>query len=334
MNAPTPPVESKPSPAAAAAPPAPAQQAQAAKAVPTGPASKVALPFLSPAARNVTKPALPGSVAPVNTPSVAAAAAPPVGNATAHASQQYQNATKAATAAVAAAMAKLPPASGAPQNQQQRGPIDNLTQQVNSMRMDGQNRNRRAPSTGSYPQQHRGRGGGGRGRGGRGGGQGIDVPKTDFDFDSANAKFNKEDLVKEAIASGEPAGLDGEAGINGHTEAANGDGAVDNEDVVVPPAQSLYNSSSFFDNISSEARDREDGNVAGSGPGGRRQSGTEQRGQERQRNYDTFGMTSVDGGFRGRVYRGRGRGFRGGGGFRGGRGYGRGRGQMQEAVGQ
>lgn len=181
-------------------------------------------------------------------------------------------------------MAKLGPVN---QNQQ-ANPTDNLTQKVAQMRMNDT--------------QQRGRG---RGRGGnyvRGGRREsaqkqIDVPKEDYDFEGANAKFNKQDLVKEAIASGSPvASPNGEAkdplangDTNGHAE----------EDVVIPPAKSTEKSydkqSSFFDNISSDLKDRE------AAQGGDRR-------QERSKNFETFGQGSVDGGRGG--YRGR-RGYRG-----------------------
>jgi len=134
-------------------------------------------------------------------------------------------------------------------------------------------------------------------------------------------------LVKEAIASGSPLGEAGEANFNGI--GANGDSSnekekassIGAEDVVIPAQQVAYDKkSSFFDNISSEIKDREDN-----------KRGQEFRSEERKKNMETFGQGSVDnyrGGFRGR---GRGRGFRGGGrggfvprgrggGFRGGRG--------------
>ncbi|EMT73247.1 hypothetical protein FOC4_g10004613 [Fusarium odoratissimum] len=72
-----------------------------------------------------------------------------------------------------------------------------------------------------------------------------------------------------------------------------------------------YNKSrSFFDNISSESRERTEN-------GGQKPGGREWRGEEQRKNMETFGQGSVDGAYRN--YRGRGRG-RG----RGGRGYGRG----------
>lgn len=301
---------SKPDAAAAAAPPTGVKQAElvGATAVATGPPSKVALPFQKSDVRNGPKP--PSSGPP---PSTNASTGPkPSGDATVNAALQYQNATKAATAAVAAAMAKLPPGPGGMNSQQQRGGLDNLAQKVNEMRVDDSIRHSRAPGTGGYAAGNRG--GRGVGRGGRGG-RGLEVPKTDFDFESANAKFNKEDLVKEAIASGEPLAV--AEGPNGEA-STNGDGAAD-DDVVIPSAPSMYSKASFFDNISSEAKDRDDG---ANGP---RPSGQEQRGEERRRNYDTFGMTSVDGGFRRGGFRGRGRGFRGRGDGAGrGDGYGRG----------
>jgi protein LSM14 len=216
---------------------------------------------------------------------------------------------------VAAAMAKL----GQPQ---QQAPVphtndsaDNLTQKVNQMRI--------------HENQQRGRG---RGRGGPRGGRresalapkSVEVPKEDYDFESANAKFKKEDLVKEAggVATGSPITSPtnkGEASNpmeNGHTEKEGEDG-----DVVIPAKPETYNKkSSFFDNISSDLKDRMD---AQSGQGG--VDGRAMRREERTRNMETFGQGSVDGGYRGGFRgRGRGRGFRGGGGGGGYRGRGRG----------
>jgi protein LSM14 len=122
-------------------------------------------------------------------------------------------------------------------------------------------------------------------RGGRGGARAphkkIEIPKSDYDFETANAKFNKQEVD---------------------------DSATHNQ----------YNrTSSFFDNISSEARDREENSTG-------RLGGREWRGEEEKRNIETFGQGSVDGYGRGRG-RGRGRGFGRGRGYRGGYG-GRGRG--------
>jgi len=130
----------------------------------------------------------------------------------------------------------------------------------------------------------------------------MEVPTTDFDFASSNAKFNKQDLIKEAIASGSPLG---DASTAPTVEAISSE-----KDEVVIPSGSMYDKSSFFDNISSELKDREEAAMRGQ----------EFRSQERQKNMETFGQGSVDG------YRGRGRG-RGRGGRGGGRGFGyRGRG--------
>lgn len=208
---------------------------------------------------------------------------------------QYQNATQAATAAVAAAMAKLPPASGAGGAKGPPPEADEaLARAVQDMRVDQRTRN---GTHGEHGGQGRGRGGR---RGGREAAKGVEVPKTDFDFESANAKFNKQDAVKG----------DGEATADGGTDGAG--------EISIPAAAPMYSKSSFFDNISSEAKDREEA-VEGS----RRPTGNDFRTQERQRNMETFGMGSVDNRFSG--YRGRGRGGRGGGqrgrgGFRGGRG--------------
>jgi protein LSM14 len=201
------------------------------------------------------------------------------------------DATKAATAAVAAAMAKLPPIGG----QQSNGSsaVDNLTKKVKEMRTNEPIRAPRHPGVGGFG-SHRGRGRGGHAHKTTK----IEVPAGDFDFESANAKFNKQDLVKEAIA-GSPLG---EAPADGVEEA-------NDNDVVIPKIASYNKASSFFDDLSSEIKDRADG---GERPGGRAW-----RGEEQKKNLETFGQGSVDNGYRG-GYRGRGRGR---GGMRG-RGYG------------
>ena len=134
-------------------------------------------------------------------------------------------------------------------------------------------------------------------RGGRGartssGGQRpkMDIPQSDFDFESANAKFNKEDLVKEAIASGSPVTELLEEQTNGSQPRK--------DSLTSPPVAAYNKTSSFFDNISSEARDREQS---------RDVNGRVMRGQEFQKNIETFGQGNIDG-YRGR---GRGRGYRG-----------------------
>ncbi|KAI9671151.1 MAG: hypothetical protein M1817_003658 [Caeruleum heppii] len=247
-----------------------------------------------PAAANGGKPTAPSTSQPSH---VAASAA-------------LQSATQAATAAVAAAMAKLPPAPG-PSKGQSEG-IDNLTQKVSEMRTN---------------EHARTRGPAGEGRGGHRGGRGrgnvhqaparkVEVPKTDYDFASANAKFNKQDMVKEAIASGSPISASTENNTANGQEATTNGKVSASEGLAIPPT--TYNKvSSFFDNISSEAKDRTD--THGPRPGGR-----EWRGEEQKKNVETFGQGSVDNGYRGgfRGGRGRGRGFggRGRGGPSGGRG--------------
>jgi protein LSM14 len=171
-------------------------------------------------------------------------------------------------------------------------PFNNLAQKVGEMR-DQQTRQPQPRQRGTG--EFRGRGG----RGGRGGAHPqhpkMEVPTTDFDFESSNAKFNKQDLIKEAIASGSPLGE--------QTTASTVEAVSNEKEEVVIPSGTMYDKSSFFDNISSELKDREEAAARGQ----------EFRTQERHKNMETFGQGSVDG------YRGRGRG-RG----RGGRGRGRG----------
>ncbi len=194
-----------------------------------------------------------------------------------------------------------PPAGGANGS----SALDNLTRKVNEMRVNVNTARPNGPNDGQY----------GRGRG-RGGGFGgyrstkVEVPDAEFDFASANAKFNKEDVVKEGIAGGEAEAPAAEAdAADDGSAAGTAGGEADAGDVPVAYSKTR----SFFDNISSEAKDRAAAN-------GQRAGGREWRGEEQRKNMETFGQGSVDGGsYRG--YRGRGRGR--------GRGYGRGRGGNQ-----
>lgn len=276
-NAPTPPVESKPSveevKAAAATVSAngPSKHsANAPKAVPTAPKNNRVTPVV---------PLVGLHVKPFQPPFAEQKAAKAAPDATPSGPSSVQDATNAARAAVAVAMAQLSNGGG--------NAMDNLTNKVNEMRVNA--------ARVSNPSNR------GRGRGGRP--VKVEVPESDFDFAQANAKFNKEDIVKEAIA-GSPL-----------TETSNGPPLVPSEtpDLDVPVV--AYNKSrSFFDNISSESRERSENN--GQKPGGR-----EWRGEEQRKNMETFGQGSVDGGYRNYRGRGRGRGNRGRGGFgRGGRG--------------
>jgi len=209
-----------------------------------------------------------------------------------------QDATDAARAAVAVAMAKMnqsgagqtaSPAPYAP-GQSSNAAVDNLTSKVNDMRV---NANRRGRGRG---------GGGGGGRGGNAQGNKVEVPSEDFDFGAANAKFNKQDAAQSADV-GSPSSEVPANGTPAETPAPEDAGTA------APPA---YNKTkSFFDNISSEARERaENGGQKAGGPGW--------RGEEQRKNMETFGQESVDDGYRNhRGGRGRGRG-RG----RGGRGRG------------
>lgn len=243
-------------------------------------------------------------------------------------SKAIEEANRDARAAVASAMAKLP--LGQTQTKtvdkfqdkpQDNGAMDNLTKKVNEMRTND-TRPPRHQNAAGYDANARGRG---RGRGGpREPGRRMEVPKTDYDFESANAKFNKQDLVNEAIASGSPAATpvdESEPNGNVITDAPTRD-RTNSETVVIPAGKSYSKSSSFFDNISSEIKDRAEKEDHGQKMGGR-----EFRSEERQKNMETFGEGSVDNGFRYGRGRGRGRGR----GFRGGRGRGapRGRGGVE-----
>lgn len=291
--APTPPVASKPSAeevkvtAAYLETQNPGAPSNEARPIPTGPKG---LTKITPAVP------LPAALTAKAAQSMAAAGANPNnGNANPAASAAaLKDATEAAKAAVAVAMAKLGGASGSAA--QPANGVDNLTRKVDEMRIN-------AARAGTQAHRGRGRGGPRHAK--------VEVPDSDYDFEGANAKFNKEDMVKERIAGSpiteDPQDLDGEV-----EKAASGE-----------PKQAYNKVISFFDNISSEAKDRKDNN--GHKPGGR-----EWRGEEQRRNMETFGQGSVDGGYRGYRGRGRGRGGMRGRGF-GGRGRGAYRGARNDA---
>ncbi|KAI5852134.1 putative G2/M phase checkpoint control protein Sum2 [Tricharina praecox] len=195
-----------------------------------------------------------------------------------------------------------------------------------------QARTRQQPGTGNFVA--------GRGRGSLRGNfnqqtRKVEVPTTDFDFQGNNEKFNKQDLVKEAIASGtdENAPHVTEPASSTEEQSANTDEAA--VSIPPPPKDGFYNKkSSFFDNISCENKER-----AEAVPGERR-GGAQFRSEEQKKNLETFGQGSVDGygsGYRGGWRGGRGRargGYRGRGfGYsRGGSGTGGGyRAQQQQA---
>ena len=323
QNGPPPPTESKPDVSAALAPPTQVGPADTVKSRPRPTTQRSghiqpAIPMKSPVINQKQ---------PVNGTSLNAAASTSKTVATTAEggpaieapvpTKTLEDANRDARAAVAAAMAKLPPSVGQ-QKKAVNGDngMDNLTRKVNEMRVNDNSR----PKSSATP-------GHGTGRGPRGGHRGarprndsqvqkIEVPKTDYDFESANAKFNKQDLVKEAIAGGEPAN----SPANGTSTESLNKSRRDSESMSQPSTTVYNKSSSFYDNISSESRDRDD-------HGTRKIGGREFRNEEQKKNMETFGQGSVDsyrGGYRGR---GRGRGSRGRG------GYGRGRGGIRGRAG-
>ena len=218
--------------------------------------------------------------------------------------KSLEEANRDARAAVAAAMAKLP--SAEKKQADNTAAIDGVTKAIGELKSTDSSRGSRGN-----------RGSRGGHRAGRDYGRRVEVPKTDFDFESANAKFNKHDLVKEAIASGSPVDtsdnvINGDEFDNGISNGTNGGESR----VPISVGVSYNRSSSFFDDISSESKDR-----SGSKDSGQRVGGREFRNEERQKNLETFGQGSVD---NYRYGRGRGRG----------RGYGRGRGRGFDGRGR
>jgi protein LSM14 len=215
-----------------------------------------------------------------------------------------EEASRQAKEAVAAAMAKLNSQGTQPKPTPATTSVDNLTRKVGEMRT----------SDGHV------RGGWGGMRGPRGNFRGgfdqhtrkMEIPKSDYDFESANAKFNKGEMIKEAIATGSPLTETPESTTNGVDSTAaptttNGEKRKDSLNKVPSSTEAYNKASSFFDNISSESKDREEER--------NQPRGKVFRNEEIKKNFETFGQGTVDGGgFRGRGrggYRGRGRGYGG-----------------------
>jgi len=319
-NGPSPPTESKPDVAAALAPPATHVPQEPPSLTPQGAGAPrsgriiPAVPRVSPA----IKPVVPvnGTIQqPVTGAPTIQPAVPPVAPKPGPvASKTVELAHQDAVAAVQSAMAKIPPRKATTGDKA----MENLTNKVNEMRTNDNIRSSKQPGTGGYAAGNRG------GRGGRGGrahGEQqtriIEVPKTDYDFATANAKFNKQDLVKEAIATGSTL-EDGQIAEDLTDKSAiDGASGHNSEPVIIPPGPGYNKKSSFFDNISSEAKERAD-----DASGAKRLGGREFRSEEQKKNLETFGQGSVDNSYRGGLRgRGRGRGYGGRGRGYAGRGY-------------
>jgi len=113
-----------------------------------------------------------------------------------------------------------------------------------------------------------------RGRGRRNYGQNYDrnrvsVPTSDFDFESSNAKFNKEEIVKEVVKKSHVGHdvKDGKDVKEGKEEdITQVEDEEEDDEVVIPPAETFYDrTKSFFDNISCETKER----LEQQGPDGR-----------------------------------------------------------------
>ncbi|KAI9104100.1 Scd6-like Sm domain-containing protein [Phlyctochytrium arcticum] len=116
----------------------------------------------------------------------------------------------------------------------------------------------------------------------QGGGK-IPVPDSDFDFEGALAKFNKSEVATEAAPTTNP-------------EARDEDESSQDEE--------FYQKSSFFDNISCESKDRNDG---------QNRNRRARHFEERRLNMETFGQTGAGNrGYRRGGYRGYRRGGGGG----------------------
>ncbi|KAJ3368497.1 hypothetical protein GGF31_006317 [Allomyces arbusculus] len=119
----------------------------------------------------------------------------------------------------------------------------------------------------------------------------VEIPKEAFDFEGANAKLNKDDLVKEFAKLG--------FNQNGEGSDSDSDGDDDHladeaqpvpQKVVIPPRQEFYDKkTSFFDNISCEARARQEALARGGLDPQQRRARMH---EERKLNVETFGTAT------------------------------------------
>ncbi|KAJ3363695.1 Protein LSM14 A [Allomyces javanicus] len=120
----------------------------------------------------------------------------------------------------------------------------------------------------------------------------VEIPKEAFDFEGANAKLNKDDLVKEFA----------KLGFNQNGEGSDSDSNGDDDDhladeaqpapqkVMIPPRQEFYDKkTSFFDNISCEARARQEALARGGLDPQQRRARMH---EERKLNVETFGTAT------------------------------------------
>ncbi|KNE58717.1 hypothetical protein AMAG_18297 [Allomyces macrogynus ATCC 38327] len=120
----------------------------------------------------------------------------------------------------------------------------------------------------------------------------VEIPKEAFDFEGANAKLNKDDLVKEFA----------KLGFNQNGEGSDSDSDGDDDDLLadeaqpapqklaIPPRQEFYDKkTSFFDNISCEARTRQEALARGGLDPQQRRARMH---EERKLNVETFGTAT------------------------------------------
>ncbi|KAI8991656.1 Scd6-like Sm domain-containing protein [Mycotypha africana] len=118
------------------------------------------------------------------------------------------------------------------------------------------------------------------------------IPNSEFDFEAANAKFDKNEVIKKDIL--------GDVGETNEAQAATSEDQPEHDDkegdIEIPKPDDFYDkSSSFFDNISCESKERSEQ---------QQQQQQEQEGaipqrrsryhEERKLNMETFGQATVD----------------------------------------
>ncbi|KAJ2538403.1 hypothetical protein EV175_006480 [Coemansia sp. RSA 1933] len=142
----------------------------------------------------------------------------------------------------------------------------------------------------------RGRGGGYQGRGGYQGnryGQNrrVEVPESDFDFETSNSKLDKDELAKEFAKLNVKVNEGNEGYAEASTSAiGGGTSAGAARDAGASATDSYAPKQSFFDDISSEVKERTQMQEGGLSYEERRS----RMNAERQQNYETFGQTTVD----------------------------------------
>ncbi|ORZ01654.1 Scd6-like Sm domain-domain-containing protein [Syncephalastrum racemosum] len=111
------------------------------------------------------------------------------------------------------------------------------------------------------------------------------APLKEFDFESANAKFNKEEVLRNLFKKVE-GGVDVESALAASAPSV-ASPVVEEEEIHIPEADTFYDKQkSFFDDISCDAKERAEGKRGG--------EYRKKIHEEKKRDLETFGASSVD----------------------------------------